>query len=749
MNASVVKKAAPIYHSFFWSCECIPHSHMAPPTLFVKGSLRDPLDDPAGTEKLAIVTPIDHCEAFFRARMNLTGPSNRLLILKAGTASSKSTGFVAEMYKRIVTTSPHGRRGMIVTQPRVLTAIKNVSQITSVPQYSYLREGVDIGWSTQYNKLRPKRFGILSATIGTLVAQIILNGIESVVDGYQMICIDETHERSLQTDLVILMLRRLLDAYRNDVRCPFVVFMSATFDPTIFVDYFKVVDPRVSLVGNFIHVVGQSVGYDVKWPDVVSSEVPVWKMAADRVAEIIRDGFGDAEDSCDVLIFMPGAIEIEETTKALRSVVDDAVDAGLGYTYVIGISSKDVASESIAYRNLDKKNSEIRGMHREKSVMVRRKVVISTNIAETGLTLDELKYVIDSGFHRGSLYNPVIKTSTLMTEATPKSRVTQRFGRVGRKTRGVVYPLYTRETFDSFADQQFPEMITENFSDVILAIINTIPVPDDIRQLGLITNPPLSAFENGFEVAYKLGMITPDVALTSIGKMTIDMSVKMHHGRLIAGSIIHGYSTMDIIGLVAFLEEFSGRDLAGVNYTAVYEKYFGDRGEKIRAVVADDFIDIVLLGRWIVELFDVGIPDIDGIVKTTLKMKAADVRKYLSRRDQLLLTALSIGLDVTKGISIVDAPLANATTILKYVIHDAFKTNLLTLKDGAYTYKGMRVTVPSFKRNRLRDVLSVEEVVYPQTIAFDELTGETRGSGMIVTAYRVSAMSGYVYVDEH
>lgn len=723
---------------------------MAPPTLFVKGSLRDPLDDPIGTEKLANITPIDHCENFFRTRINLTGPSNRLLILKAGTASSKSTGFVAEMYKRIVVSSPHGRRGMIVTQPRVLTAIKNVSQITSVPQYSYLREGFDIGWSTQYNKLRPRRFGILSATIGTLVAQIILNGVESVVDGYQMICIDETHERSLQTDLVILMLRRLLDTYRNDVRCPFVVFMSATFDPNIFVDYFKVIDDRVSLPGNFIHVVGQSVGYDVKWPETISLETPIWKLAADRVSEIVHSGVTDSDDSCDVLIFMPGALEIDETVKALREVVDKAFDEGLGYTYVLGISSKDVASESMSYRNLDKKNADIRVNYRGSMIPARRKVVISTNIAETGLTLDELKYVIDSGFHRGSLFNPVIKMNSLMTEATPKSRVTQRFGRVGRKTRGIVYPLYTRETFDTFADQQFPEMITENFSDVVLAIINTLGHPEEIRQLGLITNPPLMSFEGAFDTAYKLGMITPTISLTTIGKMTIDMSVKMHHGRLIAGSIIHGYSTMDVIGLVAFLEEFSGRDLAAIGYDAVYEKYFGDRGKKIRAVMADDFIDIMLLGRWIVELFDAGIPNVEEIVKVSLKMKAADVRKYLTRRDQLLLTALSIGLDVTKGTSLVDgANLANTMTILKYVMHDAFKTNLLTLKDGSYTYKGMKVTVPSFKRNRLRDVLEIEEVVYPQTVAFDELTGEIRGGGIVMTAYRVSAMSGYVYVDWH
>jgi len=764
-----------------------------PPTIFVPGSLRDPLDDPLGTERLANVVPIEHCVQFFNDRINLTGPKNRLLILKAGTASAKSTGFVAEMHMNVVTKSPHGRRGMIVTQPRVLTAIKNVSQITSVPKYSHLREGVDIGWSTQYNKLRPKRFGILSATIGTLAAQIILNGFESVVDGYQMICIDETHERSLQTDLVILMLLRLLDKYRDDVRCPFVVFMSATFDPRVFIDYFKKVDDGISLANNFIHVVGQSVGYDVHWPTEVDMTKKLWNIVAAKVEEIIRAGFEDGDDSCDILIFMPGTLEIDETVKALKPIVDKTFAEGLGYTYVMGISSKDVSTESIAYRNLDKKNADIRirvtpprqgprGGAEDDTyiggddsfVTPRRKVVISTVIAETGLTLDELKYVIDAGYHRSSLFNPIIKSDTLLTEATPKSRVTQRFGRVGRKTRGVVYPMYTRETFASFPDQQFPEMVTSDFADVALAILDVVRadvVRDDEKksmwELGLISSPPPSSFQNALEVAYKLGLISPDGVVTDMGKITKDLSVKMPHGRLIAGSIIHGYSTMDIVSLVAFLEEFGGRDLSSVKYDNVYEDIFGGEGKKMRALFADDFIDITILGAWIIRLFDDGIPDVDAIVKEKLGMKAVDVRRFLTRRDQLLITALSIGLDVTKGVSIVpsltsnvgkasphgergetEVSLATSLTILKYVIHDAFKTNILTLKDGAYTYRGMRVAVPSFRRNALRELLNLDEVVYPEKVCFDVLSGEVKGSAVSLTAYRVSAMSGYVYIDE-
>lgn len=706
-----------------------------PPTIFVPGSLRDPNDDPAGTEALKNIVPIDHCEAFFKARMNLTGPKNRLLILKAGTASAKSTGFVAEMYSRVVVGSPHGRRGMIVTQPRVLTAIKNVSQITSVPAYSKLKEGIDIGWSTQYNKLRPKKYGILSATIGTLVAQAILNGIDSLVDSYQMICIDETHERSLQTDLVILMLRDLLEKYKDDVRCPFVVFMSATFDPTIFVKYFN-----VTLEDNFIHIVGQSVGYDVHWPEKIDSTIPLWKMAANVVKDIIIAGDDDTEDSCDILIFMPGALEIDETVKALRDVVADTIDAH-GFTYVMGISSKDIAAESIAYKNLDKKNSEIT----IKDKTPKRKVVISTNIAETGLTLDELKYVIDSGYHRGTIFNPILQTDTLLTEATPKSRVTQRFGRVGRKTRGHVYPLYTRETFEGFVDQQYPEMVTSNFSEVALPILS-VTTPNG-RELGLISNPPAESFNHAFNLLYKIGAITHDMKMTSIGKFIIDMSVKPSHGRLIAGSIIHGYNTLEVIGLVSFLEEFSGRDLVAVNYDAVYEKYFPSRGRIIKALIADNFIDILLLGKYIVDLFETSLPDIDDIVVKDLGMKPADVKRFLTRRDQLLLTSLSIGFDVTKGDSVTNGDLPTMITRLKYVIHDAFKVNLLFLKDGGYTYKGVRIVVPLFKSNHLRNVLGIDEVVYPSCIAFDEISGEIKDGVITYTAYRASAMSGYVYVD--
>lgn len=746
---------------------------MAPPTLFVAGSLRDPEGNLDRQKELDNIIPIDYCETWFKNRINKKGVHNRVLVLKSGTASAKSTGFIAEINKRVVSKSPHGKRGMIVTQPRILTAIKNVSQIVSV--YKELKIGQDIGWSTQFDKMKPKRFGILSATVGTLTAQMSLLSDEDIINQYQVIAIDETHERNLQTDSVILMLYNFLRRNANDPRCPFVVFMSATFEPDTFIKYFANADPEVTLLNNFIHVVGQSVGYDIYWPEKIDPSRYLWDLAAEQVDIICRENPDDQEESCDILIFMPGAQEIEKTELSLKPIVKKLFDDGFGACYIMPISGKAIEKVTQETVDLDKPNNILKiknpgsagSASEPQMVTPRRKIVISTIVAETGLTLDQLKYVIETGFHRSTVFNPNFCIDTLLSESVPKSRVTQRFGRVGRKTRGSVYPLYTKETYDSFIEQQFPEIIVNDFSEILLSVLmeqikdssGNVEESRNIKMsdINMLTNPASAMSSMAYEAAYKLGLVSPTddddcIRLTKIGAVSSKLSVRLTNARLLASGHVFGYSVYDLVNLVSALEIASGRDFEKIKFDEIYEKVYGTDGRLLRALVSDDFIDIIVLMHFIVKQFDNGIPNFDEFCVTN-KLPQKIIVDILVRRDQLMSNMLTLGYNITKSPSIcnIDGSFdTESLTRLKYCLHDSFKTNIIELSDdGRYKHKGINVSVPHFRRSEIKALTGADQVIFPKYLVFDTLTGVIQGGRMIVTAYHVSTMSGYCYLDMH
>src|ERR1700761_4046301 len=170
------------------------------PTLLIKGSLRSPSANAEQQKMLDEFVPIDYILEWFRVRLDKTGITNRVLILKAETASGKSTSFPAELFIRAVSSAGVDAPGIICTQPRILTAIVNVTTIVrdSGPEYPrFLKIGDTIGWATGVNKLKPKRRGLLSATIGILAMQLQTLPDEEIMKLYKYILIDETHERDL------------------------------------------------------------------------------------------------------------------------------------------------------------------------------------------------------------------------------------------------------------------------------------------------------------------------------------------------------------------------------------------------------------------------------------------------------------------------------------------------------------------------------------------------------------------------
>lgn len=497
------------------------------PTLMIKGKLVSPDNDPSQQKILNEYIPYEYILEWFKARLNLTGLENRVLILKSETASGKSTLLPPKIYEAFI----HGKGnvpGIICTQPRVLTAIENVSQM--VANYSsFLRLGKTIGWSTQHNKFRPESFGLLSATVGTLTQQLKTMTDEALMKKYRFILIDETHERDLQIDLTICMLKSMLLRLKNNPNCPFVVLMSATFEPESFLKYFsnvvvnatstEITKIPVTRNGNFIWCRGEAAGFDEMWDWNQGRTVNNYPSAAAEIVEkICTEGKDEDPLRADILIFLPGKAEFEETARVLDIVNAKLASKGIGVFSLLQIDGDAVKRNSRDNRYLNVPVSEHEVMIGSKTYLPTRRLILTTVVAETGLTLNNLKYVIDSGYNRETEYNPTLGINALLTKPIPQSRMKQRRGRAGRKFKGVFYPLYPQYIYDKLQVQQFPQILTADITPIILDIIfeqlrAKMSAGDrdptfDINNIDLVDVPSPDALIAAIEKLYAIGFIT-------------------------------------------------------------------------------------------------------------------------------------------------------------------------------------------------------------------------------------------------
>jgi HrpA-like RNA helicase len=508
------------------------------PTLLLKGNLVPPDKNPDAKLLLDNWIPIEYVLSWFKERMHKTGIESRVLILKSETASGKSTLISPRLYDAFIAGNT-AARSLICTQPRVVTAIENVVSILT--HNSNLTIGKNIGWSTKHNKVLPTETGVLSATIGTLAQQLKTMSDTDFIAKYGFVIIDEVHERDLQTDLTLYLLKGILHRNASKVACPFVVLMSATFDPSSFLQYYG-----GDIMTNFIWCTGNSFERVLRWDwnnDRLISDYT--RAAAEVVEKIINEGKDDIATQSDILIFLPGEAEFIETkgwlTKLNKQLARDDPTAVFN---LLQIESRAVSSRNRDYMEtlyIPLKDQEVMSdgdvsLHSNntssgklpKKYKPRRRVILSTNVTETGLTLDNLKYVIDAGYNREMEYDPVFNTRSLLTKPAPKSRIHQRIGRIGRKHMGVFYPLYPKFIFDRLPELQLPRIKTEDISSIMTDIIyeqmrakklnNASTIEFLIDDIDLVDIPSIDMLRRGLEKMYTIGIISPcspDFKITS------------------------------------------------------------------------------------------------------------------------------------------------------------------------------------------------------------------------------------------
>ena len=422
----------------------------------------------------------------------LKGIGSKVLVLRSGTGSGKSTllpPFLHAAYFEKL------HKNLIITQPTKATT-------TDIPykiiQYNDLTMGETIGFQTSSVKWKPVR-GILFSTVGILLQHLTNLTDEEFMRKYAFVIIDEVHRRSTDVDMALYNLKQLLLRNWDNPDCPFLILTSATFDPKIFMEYFRC--PKEQ----FIDVAGATFPRYVHFPKFDLSDFLSY--AVDLTEKIHVDNVDDIKDNKtfrDVLIFVSGGAQIREISDRIHKLNATVFSKGLEYAkkhsaeqwekwgggpqgvyYIAPIAtmSANIQKGGKEYRdlfsNIDTVTVPIYELDKNgevtkkviKTVKASRRVMIGTNAIETGMTIDTLGYCIDTGFANDSSFNPNFGCTLLFSKNVTQANSEQRKGRVGRKAPGDFYPAYTEKALKAMPELPFPEIVKEDISNFLLDVI--------------------------------------------------------------------------------------------------------------------------------------------------------------------------------------------------------------------------------------------------------------------------------------
>ena len=318
------------------------------------------------------------------------------------------------------------------------------------------------------------------------------------LERYSTIILDEAHERTLATDLLMGLLKSLVKR-RKDLK---VIVVSATLDVRKFQKYFAVGKPAPLLKFS-----GRSYPVEIFY---TQEPEPDYVEAAIRTVLMIHR----AEDPGDILLFLTGEEEIEDACRKIKTEADDQVSSDPD---AVGPLSCIPLYSSLPPRQ-QQRIFDPAPAPRTPDGPPGRKVIVSTNIAETSLTIDGIVYVIDPGFSKQRLYNPLIRVDSLLVSPISKASAQQRAGRAGRTRPGKCFRLYTEKDFvKELEDQSHPEILKSNLSSTVLTLVKA-GVKDLIR-FDYVDAPAPETLLRALELLNYVGALDDNGNLTAMGSM--------------------------------------------------------------------------------------------------------------------------------------------------------------------------------------------------------------------------------------
>ena len=445
--------------------------------------------------------------------------NNTVTILTGETGSGKTT-----QIPKILLSHKLIPQQVVITQPRRVAAISIAHRVSEELNTTI---GDVVGYSVRFQEKSSKYTKIKYVTDGMLVRECIL---DPLLTKYSVVIIDEVHERSVHTDILLAILKGLIsgdEKKRPDLK---VVIMSATFNAKKFLDYFN--------TKAFISVMGRT--FPVKVYNVIKENASYIDMALSCVMQIIMD---DNMEYGDILVFLPGQEDIEDLSLLL-------------------LERKQKLFEM--YNNQNKKKifevyQLFSSMPYEAQMKVflpssKRKVILATNIAETSITIKNVKYIVDTGKFKIRKFFHNTNTDTLTITDITKNSALQRAGRAGRDSEGACFRLYSKEKYNSFNEYNEPEILRINLRNVILELM-AIGFPN-IDTIDFIDKPKKENYQSAYDDLISLKALNRNIELTDFGRKIAILPVEPAFAVVLLNSLKEEFSDVsdDIMIIVSLLQ---------------------------------------------------------------------------------------------------------------------------------------------------------------------------------------------------
>ena len=314
---------------------------------------------------------------------------------------------------------------------------------------------------------------------------------------YSTIILDEAHERTLATDILMGLLKALVKR-RKDLK---IIIMSATLDALKFQKYFTIDDPAP-----LFKVPGRTHPVEIFY---TQEPEPDYVEAAIRTVLMIHR----AEEPGDILLFLTGEEEIEDACRKIKIEADDLVAQDPDTVGPLSCIPLYASLPPQQQQRIFDPAPEPRVPDGPPG----RRVIVSTNIAETSLTIDGIVYVVDPGFSKQKLYNPRIRVESLLVSPISKASAQQRAGRAGRTRPGKCFRLYTKKDFMKFEEQTPPEILRTNLANTVLILVKA--GIKDLFQFDYVDAPSPEALLRAIELLDYLAALDDDANLTPVGNM--------------------------------------------------------------------------------------------------------------------------------------------------------------------------------------------------------------------------------------
>ncbi|KAL7746407.1 Pre-mRNA-splicing factor ATP-dependent RNA helicase PRP16 [Sorochytrium milnesiophthora] len=431
---------------------------------------------------------------------------NQIVVVVGETGSGKTTQLTQYLHE-----DGYSRWGQIAcTQPRRIAAMSVAKRVS---EEVGCKLGQEVGYTIRFEDCSSDKTVIRYMTDGILLRELLG---DAEIEKYSAVIMDEAHERALNTDVLMGLLKRVV-ARRRDLK---LIVTSATMDAQKFSNFFGGV-PVFTIPGRTFPV------------DLMFSKSP----CDDYVEAAVKRALAIhlTHPPGDILIFMTGQEDIEATCLALQERLDEM----------------DEPPPLLVLPIYSQLPADLQAKIFDRAANGARKCVIATNIAETSLTLDGIMYVVDTGFCKLKFFNPKIGMDALQVTPISQANANQRSGRAGRTGAGTCYRLYTEGAYkDEFYVNTIPEIQRTNLANVVLQL-KSLQVKN-LLDFDFMDPPPQDTILNSMYQLWILGALSNTGELTDLGRKMVVFPLESSLSKMLIVAEDLG-CTAEIVTIVSML----------------------------------------------------------------------------------------------------------------------------------------------------------------------------------------------------